>query len=1463
MRKLLSALMERTTDYAQLVDRNLGRMPVDYGWERFWCPRDEHYLATDMGYLSDPNSKHAKTVAPNVKPLHQFQSLSCIVLLGEPGTGKTTEFNKEFERQSQQCHENNEKCIKFNLNEYQTDALLVSDIFDGVEINAWKNGSGDLYLFLDSLDEARIQIKTVANLLSARLSRLQVYASRLKLRIACRSAEWPTSLESLLIKLWPNGESVFLELTPLQLSDVTVAAQRENLDATRFTEEVSMLDAHSFANRPISLKFLMSAFKNNNSLPRTKKDLYETGCLTLCDEFNQSRRDNPDSRQLSPAARYAVATRIASYVEFCGKATITLAHSIDQTAGEISLAQLAGGYEMIQGKQFAVTEAIVREVLETSLFTGRGPQRLAFAHKTYSEFLAAQYLNNKEIDDTQIRSLIFHPNNQRSIVPQLAEIGAWLAIDKPAIFEQIFAGDPLVLLRSDVPTDDQLRFRLVGRLIEGFRTGELDDSNWSMRSHYRKLKHSNIAFQLCPIVTNQNEALVTRRFVADFAEESNATELVSAFLCVTLDQSEDVKVRVQAAYAVSRIGDLSNIKSLEPLLHLSRVDDPEDELLGIALSSLWSRDLLSGKSVFNFLRPPQRSAFLGAYRHFLHFELPKNLSKIDLVHGLRWCTAKPRENRELDVFMDIEKGIVSLALNNLQDDAVLSAFSGFCVSRLLRHDTIPLETRSFQSLDIIVRRNLIRSIISQIDDIDSCFLEPLGLIQEVDLVWILAETRANAIQSERSKYSKLIRRRFSFGGQHLLDLIVTECQINNVLWEEFKFLLEPIPLNSEMADNQRKSYHKNLQLELEIQELEAKRLVKPPPEIRVETCLKRFEEGDLNSWWHLLMEMQLEKDGLNRRCALEGDITKFPGWNVASANTRNRMISAAKQYLLRWKSSPWKIKPRSIFYPDMAGYLAFELLQNYCPEFIESLDDVSWANIAPAIISFPSSTGFGSDSVKRQMSAASLAYSKAAKQTFKTLTKLIDHEDAEEKNGLFILRLVEDCIDEKLGLFLLEKARDRKLRPSSVADLISMAFSVCPEQAENQSRGRLLGSLAQLRSATLCLPRKPRLKSERKTKRLRSRTISFPNWQKRPTNRRKQLLDLTLRLIGVIWENGPHRWQILWPLWKRNTVLFKRSIEYIASERRQSPVVPINLSVSALEELFILLEEHYPHESDPHHDGAYCYGVRDSVKDFRDSVLRAIVANGTQDSIAAIKRLESFFPNLPYLSWVRRDAQLRMLEATWRPLSVEQLRELLAKSGSRVIRTEGDLAAVLIESLNRLLLRLRGETPSIRDIWDYDAKAKTWAPVDENAFSDYVKRHLEMELSSLGVIAMREVEIRRGYSKPGERTDIYVAVAVHAGCSDESDIVRVIVEVKGCWHRELTKALTEQLRDRYLIESQCATGIYLVGWFLCESWRNDDYRQSDTPNWDLQEARDYFMNQAKQASVNGLTIHSVVLDTRI
>ncbi len=633
--------------------------------------------------------------------------------------------------------------------------------------------------------------------------------------------------------------------------------------------------------------------------------------------------------------------------------------------------------------------------------------------------------------------------------------------------------------------------------------------------------------------------------------------------------------------------------------------------------------------------------------------------------------------------------------------------------------------------------------------------------------------------------------------------------------------------------------------------------------MRVEKCLERFEKGDLNAWWHLVQEMQLEKNGWNHRCAFGDDLTTFPGWKAASEDTQSRIVSAAKQYLVQWKSKPCKIQPNKMYYPDMAGYRAFVLLQRVCHDFIQSLDIRVWDNLASSIISFPATSGFGSDSEKRLCSAIELAYSKVPKRIIKTLARLIDQEDATEQNGLFVLRRVDECMDGELAFFLLSKARDRTLKPASVADLVSSAFSSCPKLAESLARARLLGSVSLIRSGSARTRSRHGAKPRFKKGFVKPRQTSALSLQgTRRIAGRKEILDLIVRLMSVIWENGSTRWQTLWPLWVRDVALFKRSIEYIANERRLSRVAPSGLKEEELADLYILLERHYPHEGDPQHDGVYASGVRDSVMEFRESILNALKAKGTGRAVTELRRIESVYPHLGYLGWVRREAQVWMLESTWTPLTVGQLRELLDSMGRRIIRCERDLAGILIESISRLQIRLRGETPSVRDIWDYDRTTGKWAPIDENGFSDYVKRHLEIELAKLGIISMREVEIRRGYSEDGERTDIYVAVAVATGDSAH-EIVRVIVEVKGCWHRELKTALDTQLKERYLTESKCTTGIYLVGWFLCNSWRTDDYRRTDTPKWTVQQAQDYFKNQAKQASSEGISIHAVVLNTSL
>jgi hypothetical protein len=159
--------------------------------------------------------------------------------------------------------------------------------------------------------------------------------------------------------------------------------------------------------------------------------------------------------------------------------------------------------------------------------------------------------------------------------------------------------------------------------------------------------------------------------------------------------------------------------------------------------------------------------------------------------------------------------------------------------------------------------------------------------------------------------------------------------------------------------------------------------------------------------------------------------------------------------------------------------------------------------------------------------------------------------------------------------------------------------------------------------------------------------------------------------------------------------------------------------------------------------------------------------------------------------------------------------------------------------------------------------ADTWVPVDENAFSDYVTRHLRDDLEHCGIVALREVEIRRGNDGTGERTDVYVTAVILGPMPETFETVRVIVEVKGCWHAELQTAMETQLKDRYLKDNDCEHGIYLVGWFACDSWDSRDKRKRRTPRLTFEEATDFFAKQSTHLSDGNSNLKSYVLNASL
>lgn len=165
-----------------------------YNWKRFWCPRAGSFSLSDGGYLVDPDSEWDHLYNPDVVPFESIAMFQCIVLLGEPGIGKSHTMQMAQNKASYKIQENGEQILLIDLRSYGSEDRLIRDLFENTTFLSWKNGKHRLHLFLDSLDECLLRIDTLAALLVDELKKYPV--ERLYLRIACRTADWPNSLET-------------------------------------------------------------------------------------------------------------------------------------------------------------------------------------------------------------------------------------------------------------------------------------------------------------------------------------------------------------------------------------------------------------------------------------------------------------------------------------------------------------------------------------------------------------------------------------------------------------------------------------------------------------------------------------------------------------------------------------------------------------------------------------------------------------------------------------------------------------------------------------------------------------------------------------------------------------------------------------------------------------------------------------------------------------------------------------------------------------------------------------------------------------------------------------------------------------------------------------------------------------------------------------------------------------------
>lgn len=1123
----------------------------------------------------------------------------------------------------------------------------------------------------------------------------------------------------------------------------------------------------------------------------------------------------------------AIAARIAAVTVFCNRYAVWIGIDLGDVPDEdITIQALCGGSESIDSEPFLVHEIAVREALSTGLFSSYGSHQIGWAHQTYAEFLAAWYLKQHEMPLIQMMSLIVHPGDRDGkLVPQLHETAAWLASIIPDIFREILKIEPDVLLRSDVATADvKDKEALVENLLKLHDEDKLINGDLNNYRRYRKLKHPGLLKQLQPYIFNVNKSVQSRYIAINVAEVCELQELQEDLVNVALNSLEPLQIRINAVSAICRIGNDEAKTKLKPLAIGETENAINDELQHYALEAVWPKHI-TAEELFAAITPSK-----SAYQYMLR-DLVQHLQPTDLPIALEWLE---KQNPLHHTFEELANAIMLKAWKHFESPKILEGIVKIALSQLQDQNRIRSTYRNSFFRDALnnlhdeKRRRLLEAILPRLlnleNDLALLAYTETPIILPQDFKWLIERLQASQSKQIQSAWTRLIRTIFDSNKPGHCEAVIVASQSNLILAEEFAWLLQPIKLDSPQAQEMRNNY---LEIQKQQERHQTQRLpsLEPPPAERIVALLNIFESGDLAAWWSLNMEMTLNPDSNHYDNEIESDLTVLPGWNAANATTRARIVAAAKKYILEQEpeTQEW-LRTNTLNHSAVAGYRALRLVMQESPEFVSTIPADVWKRWASIILAYPTFTNV-KDKEYTQM-LLKIAYQYAATEIIDTLILLVDKEN-EEYGFISIISKIESCWDNTLANALLAKTKDEKLKLSSMECLLTNLFRHKVQEAVTFAK------------SVIGLP--PR----------------FSGY-----NRSKAIVAAYV-LINNAEDAG---WSVVWPAIQRDYKFGRKVVEMASYSDKQAINVGQTLSENQLANLYIWLAHQYPYSEDPKYEGIYSPGPRDNIIEWKNSVLRHLQERGTAQACKEIQSIIKELPELDWLKWTLLQAQNIARRKTWMPPQPSEILELTSNEQGRFVQSGEQLLEVLIESLIRLEAELQGETPSAIFLWDH-ISGNDYKPKDENTFSDYVKLHLERELKQRGIIVNREVEIRRnrGFA-PGERTDIQVDAIVPGANGEVYGSITAIIEVKGCWNKDLNEAIETQLLNRYLKDNSCQHGLYLVGWFNCNQWdKKNDYRKGEALKlgMDINAVRKKFDDQATELSQLGLQVKAYVLNAAL
>jgi hypothetical protein len=1390
-----------------------------YDWTRFWVDGSARsWLDTD-DFFPDPEAE-VSWLQPGVDAtkLADEPSAPCLILLGEPGLGKSQAV-KDADRELAESPED-PLHQRIDLGAYSDASSIRAKLIDGDQWGEWVSAGRTFFLFLDSLDEAMLQFPGVGDFLIEELRAVGQALPSLRLRVACRSADWTSDLTLGLKNLWADvgqdREAVReLSLAPLREVDFRSAAFNEGIDADLLLSEIRARDLQGLASLPLTAAMLLRIAKDSSGLPDTRLDLYSRGSATLLREENRRRR-----LVRTPAVDIERRRRIA---ECLGAALLLSRHhaiALDPARagrGEVNPVDFEGlripwgtaGGEL----EPPLREGDLTETLSTGLFVKVAPEAVSFAHRSLAEYCAGACLARAGTDPEPLVDLLFTGDDDRRLVPQLREVAAWAAAQNRTVLTAVLAAEPEVLLRIDhLDLPESHRSEVIGALLNVDSAERLNRWDRRIWRSFARLNHGAIGDQLGPVIVDSKAEWSIRRLAINIIRACEVTAAEGPLLELALNPMEPAWLRDDAILALGEQGSRQAREALVPLAFERIEDDVDDQIKGTALAAIFP-DLVTVEQVLQSLTSPRNPNLIGAYSSFLREGLPKAISAEDLPAALAWVRQQPIHRGPTDQLQGLADGIIARAWAQAKtSDKILVLLADVLLPRLKAHvDLIDRSDSEYERIaeDPEPRRRLVEILVPRLaeEGMESVtfVVSTPNLIRREDLRWALGHLRRTRGTDTEKPWADIVR--------FVAAAPLTEEELNELddlladpnIHDRLGFLLDPINLDSELAASLRENFGMTKNPEDERPDMSAEL------DEEIEGYLGQSEGGEMESWWRLNWTLQFDGSGQGPGNAdFEADLTEYAGWKRADEMRRSRIVAAAQRALTGTPPDvgSW-FGVNSINRVAASGYRALHLITQLSGGSTDGIPSPAWTRWMPILIDFPRY-----DSTEERLHQELLDAAAAADPGAFTewVIRKVTIEEGKEEGQLWFLRRFEGIAPQSLVEALISRLGRQPIRPDSLGDLLVFLLKEDP-------------------AATIAAVR-PRLAAVR------------------GGGASDEMKQLAARIAGALLGLAPSvAWDELAALFRAEPEVGRDAFSALVSLERSA--FATSMPDADLAALATWVFEEFPESSDPPIEAeAHFVGTRESIGHFRRSLLDALCERGNEIAVEATKTLYEKYET-PNLRFAARRAREAADSNTPAPTPSDVIRAIAGEN--RAPLDAGDLQRIVMRALARIQRSLQiGQPPAAPELWNTRGSN---TPKDEGELSNWLALRLEAELAT-GIAVTRESLLRGGGKGRGKSGDLLLTAARPGG----GERLRLLFEAKGSWEPKIRERMANQLADGYLTETGITHAIYLVFWFARSDWDSDDYRRPKSTFETAEEARAFFDAQAEELSRPGRSLRAVVLD---